>query len=97
MAFTWVKAVCRAFGGGSGLDQVIWFVILSESKTPFRGLQNICRGEWYSAGRIDQSLEKVSSIHELRSNGVLRSSLHADDVQLIGHLVDAPRTRRLIP
>jgi hypothetical protein len=50
------------------------FVNLSEYKTPFcGGLQNSSRGEWYSAGRADRSLEK-STIHERRLYGVLGSS-----------------------
>jgi hypothetical protein len=44
-AFSWVKGVWRTFGGGSSLNQVIWFVNRPKYKTSFCGLQNSSRGE----------------------------------------------------
>jgi hypothetical protein len=38
-----VKAVWRAFGGGSGLCQVIWFVNRAKYKTLPNGLQDLRR------------------------------------------------------
>jgi hypothetical protein len=32
VAWAWVKAVWRVFGGGSGLAQVIWFINCSKYK-----------------------------------------------------------------
>jgi hypothetical protein len=53
-----VKAVWRAFGGGSGLAQVIWFVNRSEYKTPSCELQDLRRRKRYSASRIGKGLEE---------------------------------------
>jgi hypothetical protein len=61
-AFEWVKAVWRAFGGGSGLAHVIWFVIFSEYKTYTCALQDLRRGERYSASRIAECLEKNDAV-----------------------------------
>jgi hypothetical protein len=53
-----VKAVWRAFGGGSGLAQVTFAVNRSKYKTPFYELQDLRRGKRYSASRIGKSLEE---------------------------------------
>jgi hypothetical protein len=53
--------VWRAFGGGSGLAQVIGFVNCSEYKTPPCELQDLRRRKRYSASRIGETLKKVGA------------------------------------
>jgi hypothetical protein len=50
VAWAWVKAVWRAFGGGSGLAQVT-FVIFPEYKTFTCELEDLRRGKRYPASR----------------------------------------------
>jgi hypothetical protein len=58
VAREWVKAVCRALGGGSGFAHVIWFVNRSEYKTPSCELQDLRRGKRYPASRTGWVLVK---------------------------------------
>jgi len=41
LAFEWVKAVCRALGGGSGICHAMASVNRSEYETPSRGLRDL--------------------------------------------------------
>jgi hypothetical protein len=40
-AFGWVKAVCRAFGTGSGYCQAIWFIIQSKNRPKWSSLDSL--------------------------------------------------------
>jgi len=57
-----VKAVWRAFGGGSGFAQVIWFVIFSEYKTLSCALQDLRRGKRRPASGIGWDLEEGGAV-----------------------------------
>jgi len=61
VSWAWVKAVWRVFGGGSGLDQTIWFVNRQKYKIPFRELQDLRRDKRYFAGKVGQDPEKCGA------------------------------------
>jgi hypothetical protein len=70
--------------GGSGLDQVIWFVILSEYKPTSCGLQDPRRGEWRAPNRVGWSLGQEDAVLAQTSRSLPASRVESTFHELRG-------------